>query len=555
MPRRRSLLALATLGLVSFTGAFFMFCNPRGANLTRSTTPASVAPGDGDTPALDNTCTLRRRELMNRPALPGVPEIEASRAEILARAKSEAVVFLSAPEQPSTSEEVRQLRRRLFDESYPWRAFADIMNRHRRSPKVLRQILLTEGYLYAEKPTVAALLANNVILSHLFDEASLSVIRGNRELTAEKKGNEYYWVDGPEQGQVARLWLFDRAAPKGVAFGPSRLVSAREVGEETGVFGIEIERLTEAAVVATLVYPNVRVPAVLAIKENALHVDCEAPLPAAERGKLQADRQFAKRHTAVVARLRQAIDEEVSEALPFDEPKTEEGQQDGKLRQEWKSAYRKGLFSYEFNGDKYSVFSSKGVPRIPQVCVDFVVDSWERMSGARWLGLNEGRVHQVGRIDFDKLDIENRRSVDRLIDFARDRPEWFEVLEFPESARVTFQDRQRFFKRLFELRADFQPGDVVAILGPRDDEKLHYHSFFIVAADPITGMPTQVAANAGRPRIRSWEAEMQNAPRRGILARIRPRLAWLEQVTGIDPKGPVDLHSAQIPIASPSPEL
>jgi len=92
-------------------------------------------------------------------------------------------------------------------------------------------------------------------------------------------------------------------------------------------------------------------------------------------------------------------------------------------------------------------------------------------------------------------------------------------------------------------------------LGPRDDEKLHYHSFFIVAADPITGMPTQVAANAGRPRIRSWEAEMQNAPRRGILARIRPRLAWLEQVTGIDPKGPVDLHSAQIPIASPSPEL
>jgi hypothetical protein len=50
----------------------------------------------------------------------------------------------------------------------------------------------------------------------------------------------------------------------------------------------------------------------------------------------------------------------------------------------------------------------------------------------------------------------------------------------------------------------------------------------IVDADPLSGMPTELAGNAGRPRIRSWEGEMQNAPRRSILARIRPRPSWLE---------------------------
>jgi hypothetical protein len=75
---------------------------------------------------------------------------------------------------------------------------------------------------------------------------------------------------------------------------------------------------------------------------------------------------------------------------------------------------------------------------------------------------------------------------------------------------------------------------VVAILGPRDDEQLHYHSFFIVAADPLSGMPSLLAANAGRPRIRHWEAELENAPRRGIVARIRPRLEWLEGLLQAD---------------------
>jgi len=547
MSLRRTLLAATALVFALGAATFFLFCYPLGVqsrhNIAEPSRPASSAT----TQELDRSCLLRRQELMSQPALPGVPELEAARAEILARAKSEPVLFLSRPEEHAVKSDVEDLRQRIHHEPYPWRAFAEALSQYRRYPSVLRQVLLTDGYLYAERPAVAAMLANTVVLSQLFTEKDLVILRGSRTLHATRKGPEYYWVDGPEATQPARLWLFDRAAPKGEVFAAHKLVSVAKVREETGASQVEIERLTPGAVVATLVFPELRLPAVLAIKDNELHLDCLASLPAQEQAKLQAAQAIVKRRDAALVQLRAAIDEEVTQALPFDEPKTEEGQQDGKLRQEWRTAYRNGAFHYEFNGDKYAVFDAKGIPRIPQVCVDFVVDSWERMAGTHWLAAREGRGRKVGRIDFDNLEIENRRSVDRLIEFAQSHPEWFEVLEFPESERVRFQERQRFFKRLFDLRAEFQPGDVVAILGPRDDEKLHYHSFFIVAVDPITSMPTQVAANAGRPRIRSWEGEMQNAPRRSIIARIRPRLAWLEGLAGTTPEGLVALKSSTGP--------
>jgi len=484
--------------------------------------------------------------------LPGAPTLEASRAEIVARAKAEPVVFLEAPPQTGVSPDISSLRERLYREAQPWRVLSEIFTRYRRHPRELRQLLLTDGYLYADQPAVAALLTNTIALNLLFTERALVVERGSRTLHAVRKNGDYVWADGSERDAPARLWLFDRVAVQGEVLGPSKLVAVGNLRDEAGATNIEIERLTKQAVLAQLVYGDLRVPAILTIRNNELYLDCEAPRDE-EKPMLQAARALAKRKAVVMARLRASIDEEVTEALPFDEPKTEEGQQDGKLRHEWRMAYQRGDSSYTFNGDRYSVFGVKGHPRVPQVCVDFIVDSWERLADTRWLRREEGRGRKTGRIDFDTLDIENRRSVDRLIEFARARPEWFDVLEFAEVDRVRFFERHHFFQRLYELRTQFQPGDVVAILGPRDDEKLHYHSFFIVADDPITRMPTWLAANAGRPRIRSWESEMQNAPRRSILARIRPRLSWLEGLAGTNQAGPLNLADSAGPRVSKAP--
>ena len=64
--------------------------------------------------------------------------------------------------------------------------------------------------------------------------------------------------------------------------------------------------------------------------------------------------------------------------------------------------------------------------------------------------------------------------------------------------------------------------------------------FNVADRDPVTGMPIAVVANAGRPRIRSWENEMQNAPDRAIRAHIRPKLAWLEAT--VAPEASVTAH-------------
>ncbi len=82
------------------------------------------------------------------------------------------------------------------------------------------------------------------------------------------------------------------------------------------------------------------------------------------------------------------------------------------------------------------------------------------------------------------------------------------------------------------MSEQFLPGDIVVIYGLRDDEKPHYHSFFVYRSDPLSGMPIHLASNAVKPQIRSWEGEMHNAPRRTIRARIRPRAAWLSEILG-----------------------
>jgi len=499
-------------------------------------------------PSAYTQCLDRRQQLEREAPLPGTPQLDAARAEVVARARSAEVLFFDTPKPGPASARVEQLRKQLYESQTPWPAFHQAYLEYQRKRDVLRQILLTDGYLYADKPAAAALLGNHVVLNHLFDARELVVIRGSQLLHAVKKDAAYFWSDGPEIGSVARLWLFDRVAVAGESLSTPKHVSVEHVREQTGAESIQIERLTAKGVLAQLIYDNARSPAVLTLHNDALELECEAIAPSAAE-QVAAARSVTLRKVKVIHQLREAIAAQVQEGLPFDEPKTEEGQQDGKLRQEWRTAYWQGRNSFTFNGDKYSVFGSKGRPRVPQVCVDFVVDTWERLADTRWLNSAEGRGRHVGRIDFSNLGIENRRSVDSLIAYARNKPAWFDVVEFPEAERVAFMDRKGFFQRLFDHRSDFQPGDVVAILGLRDDERLHYHSFIIVDSDPLTGMPTAVAANAGRPRIRSWEAEMQNAPRRSIIARIRPRLGWLEALADpngsgpTDPEHPVDLQA------------
>src|SRR5262249_27967011 len=150
----------------------------------------------------------------------------------------------------------------------------------------------------------------------------------------------------------------------------------------------------------------------------------------------------------VLEPLRAVIREQVDESLPFDEPKTEDGQQDGKLRPEWRTAYLQGRSQYEFNGDQYWVFDRNGRPHVPQVCIDFIADTFERTSGTWWRSRNELRERVVGRLNLDSLALENKRSVEQFIAFATAHPEWFDVYTPPPEQRVPLRNREKFFAAL-----------------------------------------------------------------------------------------------------------
>jgi hypothetical protein len=182
----------------------------------------------------------------------------------------------------------------------------------------------------------------------------------------------------------------------------------------------------------------------------------------------------------------------------------------------------------------YPVFTPDGRPLPPTVCVDFVLDTWERAAG-RWYrprGEKPGRT--AGRLDFDAEKIENRRGVLGFGAFSAERPDLFEHRVFAGAERVPFAQRERFFEGLVPggaWEADaFRPGDVVAIQGLKRDDRVHQHAILVEHVDPVSGLPHGLADQMRRPRRRTWEGIMAEAPKRSVLFRARPTRALLERL-------------------------
>jgi hypothetical protein len=501
---------------------------PTSAAVSPEQIRAAQAADDGS-----RSCIERVKALGGNAEFTALPASDSARrrGELLARARAEPVLFRAAPLAAEPLSPVAAQWRKSLQSGASWGSFETMVRKFAKEPAVLRQIVLTDGYLYAEDPGLAVLYANYLTLGTLFREPVLKMERGSERWQLVRAKNGYEFADGPERGKPARLLLFDRVWADGQDASPSLTLSVRPLAEELGSQEIAIESVQGFGAAARLRYGAQWVPAVLEIRDGRVHLGCEA-VPSALRERVENARELSRRVRRAVEPLRAAIREQVDEALPFDEPKTEDGQQDGKLRPEWRMAYRHGRTQYEFNGDRYWVFDRDGRPHVPQVCIDFIADTFERASGTWWRARGEARERVVGRLDFDTFALENKRSVEQFVAFASEHPQWFEVHTPAEEERVALRNRARFFGTLYERRAHYQPGDIVVIYGLRDDDKLHYHSFFVYEVDPLTAMPTLVAANAGRPRIRTWEGEMQNAPARSIHARIRPRLSWLEAIAG-----------------------
>lgn len=504
---------------------------------------ASNGGAKGDGGALGE-CEREWERLSALEALPGAPSFDAQRVEILARAPSTPVLFLRAPEVAAAgvtltpiSAEARRLRQLLEADRFSSTAFNRVMQQTRANLPLRREVFLREGYLYADSPGTALRLSESLRFDHLFDAPRLVVERGGERFVLERRKGQYVHPETPTEG--ARLLLFDRIGLPEDPLRPPLHFSVQRLAEELGFASLEVRRLTSEGALVALDYGGESARAVLDLSEPEARLRCEIVSPEVAEA-VAFHREWALRRQKAFRHLRAAIDAMVEEGLPFDEPKTEIGQQDGQLRPAWITAYRKGELRYEFNGDEYPVFDWRGRPRVPQVCVDFITDAFERAGGGWWGRRGEPRVRKTGAISFRKLGIENSRSVESFANFAWATPEWFDVVWLSKEERIPFGKRREFFEHLATHARRYQPGDVILIYGLRSDDRNHYHSFFVYESDAVTGAPLLVAANAGRPRVRSWEAEMRNAPKRTIVARLRPRLPFLER-----------LLSAEEPLAPP----
>jgi hypothetical protein len=476
----------------------------------------------------------------------------AERAALLLQVKATPVVFVSRPRHDSHDAVAQQWRARLEESELPGRVLARLLGRFRQFPAFLREVLLSDGYLYAETAVLGVTLAEAVTPGALFRERRIVIERGASKLTAESdEQGGYRYADGPERGAAARLLLFDRVYAEGHEPPAPRHLDLTAPRERLAFDRVELERVTAEGVVATAHYGGERVPTLFTRRGASLELACEAPGNAgAELSRLRAQSKLRNR---ALERLRDAIVAGVEENLPFDEPRTEFGQEDGKLRQLWREAYFRQQTRYDFNGDSYKVFDAEGRPFVPQVCIDFVLDSFERASGGWYASQKDPPRRATGRIDFGTMDMLNRRNVEEFIALAERRPDWFELRLTPPAERIALERRDRFVSTLYERRAEYRPGDIVVILGPRADEKLHYHSFFVFDADPVTGTPSLVAGNSGRPRIRAWTAEMAAAPKRSVFARVRPLGALLDQTLDASAAAAARLLTAEAePLRSPA---
>jgi hypothetical protein len=333
-----------------------------------------------------------------------------------------------------------------------------------------------------------------------------------------------------------RLLLFDRV---GTGSPPPPLHrDIRALRYELHFDAMRPVHVSERRIVADLRYEARWVTTVIETEGAAMSLGCELADLATAKWLSRLREQRAQR-LALVQRLRQAMLAQIDEALPFDEPVTEYGQQDGYLRLKWEQAYLAGRSRFRFQGDVYHVYDERGRPRVPQVCADFLTDTFERTSGTWWQrrGETPGRVQ--GRLELDRLS-HRLRQVEGFIGWAEAHPEWFDVEMIPPAKRVPFRRGRAFYEHLRDSGTFYQPGDVVIIRGYTPFDKpwmkraMHYHSFFVYESDPVTGMPITIAGNAATPALRAWETEALRTPKRSIWYRIRPRNAWLRQITGIE---------------------
>ena len=497
-----------------------------------SASATTIAPSPEQLAAWSE-CAERRQQALGQEALEGAPEFEKNRLQLTARPRGPALLWRRAPQPQSDA-----LKSRLEKNRTAVAAVKGLLRRN-KSHAIRRKILLRENYLYADDPAVALALVEMLSLPRLFGEQTIFLERQGEVLELERveqtrlAKTHYAYAEGIHKGTKAELLLGDRVARDHDKLADAPLYIDLRSAYQRGAWDrLRVTQLNEQQLVAELRYgPDVWVPALFALEGPKATLSCEV-LDAALATRKAAFSSSDKLRRLAMAKILTVVNQQVREELPFD---ADPNQGNGFLRKAWKRAYFNGWRRFHYEGKRWFVYTDAGQPRPPQVCIDFLTDTWERASGTYYAPATgkEMKAHPKrteGVIDFDKLEVKNRRSVKDFTQFTLQQPELFDVWEVPIKERIRFKERTRFFDYLGSKADMIVAGDMLTIHGYKEGGRPHYHSIIVLETDPVTGVPTLVAGNAVKPRKQTLEGVMQISPKRTLRHRIRVREPWLTAV-------------------------
>ncbi|MCC6522124.1 MAG: hypothetical protein IT373_05635 [Polyangiaceae bacterium] len=519
---------------------------------------SSAAPGvsssapvasEGDVLAESAACAARRAALASGPREPGAPELEAHRVELVGRVRGATAWWRRepAPSTPAAGDATGAAagKRGKKGTERAHDAVRTLLRRHKKSPAALRAALLREGYLFASRVDEALALVDQVSLAALFAEPQVFVLRRGvvhlvRRVPRDARGPErYVHAEGPMAGEPAELLFGDRVGLDPGALGQGTLaVDLGAAQAELGFEALGAVTWVGDTLAAEARYGAEWVPTLFDVSGTIGKVLCQAP-SAAQAPVVAAAREAARRAAPVRARLRDVVEDEVREALPFDSPRGDSGGGDERfpLRPRWDSAYAAGLRTYRYGDRRYDVYDALGRPLRPQVCIELVYDTWERAAGtwfapmaARTPGgaLEPAPKRIVGTFELPDLGLTSPRRFQSFVDFSASHPEAFEVWVVPPEERVEYTKPAAFFEMLGKNAARFRAGDVLVLKRPKWDGHSMYHAVLVMETDPFSGVPSLVAGNAARPRLQTMQGVMQVTWRRYLERRVRPRPEWLD---------------------------
>ncbi len=520
----RALLSLALVSLGACAG-------PGGSPLDGDSGPTPSASAPVEPAKIDaerDACRAKIALISSLPELPGAPDFDAHRSEIFGRARGEPMVFVREPR--ITADDALApawlASRRLFEKARPGARMGSLRARHRSDPRGLRALVLREGYAYSAEPLDALDLVSQIFLADLFAEPEIWIQRGSdtRKLRRETKHKEttYRYVDGPLLGRAADLLFGDRVAVRAEDLAAPLHRDLRALADAEGFDRARIDRRTDAGLLAELRFGDHQVRALIPSDGAKLSLAClDEDRDTRAAVKVIADADAPRRRA--LSRLHEVVTTVLGESFRFDRPEGEKGpDRDGTLRPVWASAYLQGRSSFDYDGASYAVFDGAGNAWPPEVCVDFVLDTFERTSGSWFRPRGPSLGRDRGRLRFDEAGTANLRGVIAFGQFAEAQPSLFTMRRFAGKERIEFRERSRYFQFLTDHADEIRPGDVIAIHGMKRDNRIHQHAILVEYADPITGFPGGLADQMKRPRRRTWEGIMAEAPLRSLLYRARP---------------------------------